>query len=201
MAGTATDTGTGTGTDPAKDKATGTDPAKDKGAANGTAAAADDDDDDAGKMDAEAWRKQARKNERDLRAAQTRLDQLEQTTKTDTEKAIEKAREEGRAEIRGEVAKVRAEAAVLSVAGTDGPNKLANPADAVTFLANELADFVQDDGKVDRKAIDAAIAKLVKDRPYLAAAGARARPLPGGGATQATGSSFNDVLRSKIRGQ
>ena len=54
-------------------------------------------------------------------------------------------------------------------------------------------------GEVDSKAITSAIDELVKAKPYLAAAG-KARPLPGGGATQSSGTSFNDTIRRKIRG-
>lgn len=111
------------------------------------------------------------------------------------EKAIEKARAEGRNEAALEANRRIA----TSEARAAASGKVVDVDDALALLGN-LDRFIVK-GEVDTKAISTAIADLVKAKPYLAAAGSKAKPLPGGGATQSSGSSFNDTLRAKIRRQ
>ena len=141
----------------------------------------------------QAERARADKAEADARTAAEERDALRAKHATDEEKAIDKAKKEGRDEATLEANRRIAKSEANAAAG----DKFADRADAVTMLG-DLDRFIVK-GEVDTKGIEAAIADLLKAKPYLAAAG-RARPLPGGGATQTSGTSFNDTLRRKIRG-
>ncbi len=153
-----------------------------------------DDDDDGTDEDpvaaAKKWKALARKHEKAERAAQAELDKVKAANMTEAEKAIEKAKAEGRAEATAELTRSLVESAIETAAtGT-----LADPEDATRFLGD--LDRFATGGKVDKSAISAAIAKLVKDRPYLAASG-KASPLPGGGGKPTTGTSFTDDIRAR----
>src|SRR5688500_11354240 len=121
---------------------------------------------------AEKARKAADKELSDLKA---KLAELEEGTKADHEKELEKVRSETKAEADKEAtAKVR-ERIVRSEVKAAAAGKLADPADAIRLL--DLDEFdVDDDGDVDDKAIEKAIAQLLKEKPYLAA-----EPKPKGG--------------------
>lgn len=130
--------------------------------------------------------------ERDRDKLTTERDELKAKTQSEAEKAIEAAKKEGREEATLEANRRIAKSEVRAAAG----GKVADVDDAVTLLG-DLDRFIVK-GEVDSKAIATAIETLVKDKPYLAPVG-KARPLPGGGATQTSGSTFNDAIRSKIR--
>lgn len=105
----------------------------------------------------------------DLKAKAARLDQIEEESKSERDKAVEKAAKDADAAARQEERNranariVRAE--VKAAAGA----KLADPEDAVRLL--DLDQFnVDDEGDVDAKAVAAAIDELIKAKPYLAAA-------------------------------
>lgn len=145
----------------------------------------------------------ALQSERALRAAAEKKaedaaaerDALKAQHQTEAEKAIEKAKQEGRNEAALEANRRIAKSEARAAAG----GKVVDIDDAIQLLG-DLDRFIVK-GEVDSKAISAAIADLVKAKPYLASAGSKAKPLPGGGATQSSGSSFNDTLRAKIRRQ
>ena len=140
-----------------------------------------------------AERARADAAERARLAAEAERDELRTKNQTAEEKAIDAAKKAGREEATLEANRRIARSEIKAAAG----GKLQDPEDAASFLG-DLDRFIVK-GEVDSKAITSAIDELVKAKPYLAAAG-KGRPLPGGGATQSSGTSFNDTLRRKIRG-
>lgn len=140
-----------------------------------------------------AERNRADAAERARLAAEAERDELRKKNQTAEEKAIDDAKKAGRDEATLEANRRITRSEIKAAAG----GKLQDPEDAAAMLG-DLDRFIVK-GEVDSKAITSAIDELVKAKPYLAAAG-KARPLPGGGATQSSGTSFNDTLRRKIRG-
>ena len=140
-----------------------------------------------------AERARADAAERARLAAEAERDELRTKNQTAEEKAIDAAKKAGREEATLEANRRIARSEIKAAAG----GKLQDAEDAASFLG-DLDRFIVK-GEVDSKAITSAIDELVKAKPYLAAAG-KARPLPGGGATQSSGTSFNDTIRRKIRG-
>lgn len=140
-------------------------------------------------LDLERERKARQKLEREYK-------KLQEANQTEAEKAIAAARAEGRTEALS-VSNARIlRAEVKAAAG----GVLQDPNDAVRLL--DLDEFeVDEDGEVDAKAIEAAVSRLAKDKPYLAV-GAKPSALPGGGATPSTGPTQNmdDVIRAAARG-
>lgn len=137
-----------------------------------------------------AERARGEKAERDLAALRAENDDLRAKTQTEAEKAVAAAKKEGRAEAEAEANRriVRSELRAISA------TRVSDPEDAAALLG-DLDRFVVK-GEVDTKAITSAIDELVKAKPYLAPAG-KARPLPGGSATQSSGVSINDAIRQK----
>jgi hypothetical protein len=180
----ATDTTTSEETETDETETTGTD----KGSAGKGSKDTTTDDDD---VDAEKWKALARKHEKQSGKLQAELDKIKAESMTETEKAIEKAKAEGREEARAEALAEMISLAVETAAG----EKLADPSFARLLTEDERAGFVTKDGKVDRKAIAAALEDLVKRHPNLARSGGKAGSLPGGGKKPATGFSMNDEIR------
>lgn len=146
---------------------------------------------DAGKRALAEERNARKAAEKAAKDAQAALDELAKKSMTDSERAVAEARAAVRKEVLAEAngrllrTEIRAAAA----------GKLADPGDAAALLG-DLDRFVGDDGEPDTKAIASAIERLVRDKPYLAAAGTRPGPLPGGGAKPRSGtSSINDEIR------
>lgn len=168
---------------------------------DGTGANPDDDgtptDDsglgDAGKAALKAERTRAATAEKAAKALQKRLDELETANLDEVGRAVKTAADTARQETLNEVRTERVKDKV-EVAAT---GKLSDPGDAAAFLG-DLTRFVGDDGAIDSKAITSAIDELVKTKPYLAPAGSRPSPLPGGGARPTGGSSMNDALRQAL---
>lgn len=148
-------------------------------------------------LDAErSERKAAQKAAKDAKDA---LDALTAKTATDAEKAAaETARAiaEAKAEVRNEVAAAASARLLKSEIRVAASGVLADPADAAALLG-DTERFLDKDGEPDEKAIKAAIAQLVKDKPYLAVAGSRPNALAGGGAKPSSGFSMNDVIRAE----
>jgi hypothetical protein len=129
----------------------------------------DDDDDpkdlgDAGKKALAAERARAQKAERELKRQRAEIDKLRTAGQSEQEKAITKAREEAKVEALNEVRLER----VRDKIEVRAAGKLADPEDAAVLLG-DLTRFVDDDGSIDAKEIDRAIALLVRTKPYLAA--------------------------------
>lgn len=109
----------------------------------------------------------------DLKAAKTRLDEIEAANATELEKAVKKAREEGASEVRSDANTrlVRAEARALAAEA-----KFRNPGLAIKAI--DLSEVkVSDDGTPDAAAIKTLLADLAKDEPYLIDEG-KTRPKP-----------------------
>lgn len=189
----------GAGTETATPPATGTTPPPATGAATPPPAKDPPKNEDpeglgeAGLRALRAERARADEAERKRLAAEAERDELRTKNQTAEEKAIEAAKKSGRDEATLEANRRIARSEIKAAAG----GKLQDAEDAASFLG-DLDRFIVK-GEVDSKAITSAIDELVKAKPYLAAAG-KARPLPGGGATQSSGTSFNDTIRRKIRG-
>lgn len=151
---------------------------------------------DAGKNALKAERTRAATAERNAKALQKRLDELETANLSEVDRAIKEAKDAARAEALAEVGVERVKDKVEAAAG----GKLADP-DLAPALLGDLKRFVGDDGSIDKKAISTAIDELVTEKPYLAPAGAaRPTPLPGGGSRPpAAGHPINEALRSARR--
>lgn len=109
----------------------------------------------------------------DLKAAKTRLDEIEAANATELEKAIKKAREEGASEVRSGANDrlVRAEARAIAAEA-----KFRNPGLAIKAI--DLSEVeVSDDGTPDAAAIKTLLADLAKEEPYLIDEG-KVRPKP-----------------------
>lgn len=139
-----------------------------------------------------AEREAREKAERERDAAAAERDELKTRTQSEDEKKIEAAKKEGHAAATVEANRRIVKSEVRAAAG----GKVSDPEDAAALLG-DLDRFIVK-GEVDTKAISSAIDDLVKAKPYLASAG-KTRPLPGGGATQDSGVSINDMIRSKVR--
>jgi hypothetical protein len=179
----ATDTTTSEETETEETETGGTD--KGSGGSSSKETTSGDDD-----LDAEKWKALARKHEKQSGKLQAELDRIKAESMTETEKAIEKAKAEGREEARAEALAEMIGLAVETAAG----EKLADPSFARLLTEEDREGFVTKDGKVDRKAIAAALDDLVKRHPNLAKSG-KAGSLPGGGKKPATGFSMNDEIR------
>lgn len=170
--------------DPAKPAAPATGDATDQLGASGKAALA-------------AERADRRAAEKALKDAQARIDELSTATQTADEKAkaaAARAVAEAKAEVRKEVLAEANARLLKSEIRAAAAGVLADPGDAVNLLG-DLERFTDESGEPNEKAIKSAIDKLVRDKPYLAAAGTRTSPLPGGGAKPASGFSMNDEIR------
>lgn len=71
-----------------------------------------------------------------------------------------------RKQLRDEIAAETVNDKALETLESRAEKLFANPEDARAFLASKVGDFV-DGGKVDKSAIDEALADLLKKRPYL----------------------------------
>lgn len=115
----------------------------------------------------------------EYRTKAEKYDQLEASQKTELEKAVDKAKAEGRTEAMSaaNTRLVKAEARAMAAAA-----KFRDPADAVAFL--DLSTItVDDDGDVNTKAIESALADLATAKPYLLAGDERAPSFQGGART------------------
>lgn len=132
----------------------------------------------------------------DLKAKASKLDEIEQASATDLEKAVKKARDEATAEATAatRAVLVQAEARALAAAA-----RFRNPGDAIALLAAEKKlDGIKVDGAVvDQDAVKAAVEQLAKDRPYLLDTGATPGVVPGAGAKD-TGSAKPKNLTDAI---
>lgn len=142
-----------------------------------------------------AERKAAQKAAKEMKDA---LDALTAKTATDAEKTaaeLERKITEARLEERNKTAAAASARLLKSEIRAAAAGVLAHPGDAVLHLSEELDQLSDENGEPKEKAIQAAIARLAKERPDLAAAGSRVGPLPGGGARPGTGFSMNDEIR------
>lgn len=136
----------------------------------------------------EAWKQRARAAEKEakrVKELETELAKFREETMSETEKAIAQARQESRAEALAEVNRRLVTAELRAAAG----GRLNDPEDAVRFI--DLEQFeVGTDGEVDRTAVAAAVAELVKKKPYLAVGATR----PAGDADQGARTGLNTPI-------
>lgn len=141
------------------------------------------------------WQGLSRKNEERAKTnadKAKRFDELEAASKSDLEKANERATAaEGKVSALRERT-VRAEVKALAAKG------FADPSDAAAFL--NLGDYVDDEGDIDTKGIEKALADLIKAKPHLARQ--EAAPSFDGGARKTAGkpASMNDLIRQAAAG-
>lgn len=180
----ADDTGTGTSTTTPPPATTTTPPPG--GAANGTTGPTTQQDDPttAGLLaDLRSERQKRQKLEADLETER-------KSRMTAEERVVAEAKAAGRAEAAAEFAAERARLHAMATAA----GKVVDPGDAVALLG-DLSRFVDKSGDIDAKEIEKAVSQLVKDKPYLAPAGTKPGPLPGGGQAPTTGQSFDSLIR------
>jgi hypothetical protein len=135
------------------------------------------------------WKAEARKWEnraKDNAAAAKRIKELEAERDAANRTEVEKAREAGKAEALATVLKDRA----LDKVEAKAARLFADPEDARALLADKVDDFIDGD-KVDGKAIDDALADLLKRKPHL---GADTRRFKGGGDGGAREGAKPDML-------
>ena len=130
-----------------------------------------------------------------LKAAQDEIARRDAEGLSDAEKAIAEARKEAadkaREEVTGEYEQRLLDARVLAKAA----GKLADATDATRLI--DLTGLERDtDGQVSDKTIDAAIASLVKNKPYLATG---ATPGPGSGDGGARGGRPNQLTQADLK--
>jgi hypothetical protein len=118
----------------------------------------------------EKWKALARKHEGTAKAnaeAARRLSDLEEASKSETEKAVAAARREAEESVRAEVRRERVLDRIEVLAAKD----FADAEDARLRLGTRADEFVGKDGEVDSDAVRAALAQLLKDKPHLAVRG------------------------------
>ncbi|MEU7597286.1 hypothetical protein AB0B79_30280 [Streptomyces sp. NPDC039022] len=149
----------------------------------------------AAEAERDKWQSLSRKNEDRAKVnAQKakRFDELEAASKSDLDKANDRATQaEGRVSALTQRA-VRAEVKALAAA------RFADPSDAAAFL--NLGDYVDEEGDIDTKGIEKALADLLKSKPHLARADAGPSFDPGARTTAAKPTSMNDLIRQAAAG-
>jgi hypothetical protein len=143
----------------------------------------------AGEKALNEWKQRAKVAEKAAKDQAARLQEIEDRDKTEVQKAAERAtKAEQRATAMVERA-ARAEVRALAAA------TFADPSDAAAFL--NLGDFVDDDGDIDSKGIEKALADLLKRKPHLAREAAPPS-FDGGARTSASKpTSMNELIRQQ----
>ncbi|MER7517785.1 hypothetical protein [Streptomyces sp. NPDC126499] len=135
------------------------------------------------------WKQRARAAEKASREQAARLQELEDRDKSELQKATERA---AKADARAaEAARRVAKAEIRALAAP----QFADPSDAAAFL--NVDELIGDDGDVDTKAVEKALADLLKRKPHLAKE--QAPPsFDGGARTTATPpTDMNALIRQK----
>lgn len=158
---------------------------------------------DAGKRALDAEREARRAADARAKELEDKLAKFEDANKSETERAIEKARKDADEAARAEVTTAYEMRLVKADVRTRAAGKLADPGDAVQFL--DLDELAKSEEGPDRdKAIDAAIAELVKSKPYLATGAKPAGPGDpdggprGAGPTQLTREQLKNMTPEQI---
>lgn len=162
----------------------------------------------------EEWKQHARKHERRWKeekeareALDAELKQIRESNMSETEKAIEKAKAEARAEAQTAFEQERRNDR-LSVAVSKHARDLADVDDVLLNITQRLAsndisdkEIFDKDGRVQSKALEEALAQLLKDKPHLKASphGRPTGDVDAGQGSGGGGTTFNDTLRSRAR--
>ncbi|MGZ6587875.1 MAG: hypothetical protein ACXVHX_26695 [Solirubrobacteraceae bacterium] len=149
----------------------------------------------------------AKKSQKELEELKTRLQEIEDSNKSEGEKALAKAREEARAEAKAEAEAERRDdrlelattrLAAKGVEVDDKTVKFADPEDAHVFIERAIArgdldadDIFDSEGKVQTDALSGALADLLKRKPNLAADGT---PAPAGDSDAGKGKGSSGSL-------
>ncbi|MEW2415296.1 hypothetical protein AB0953_16495 [Streptomyces sp. NPDC046866] len=143
----------------------------------------------AGEKALDLWKQRAKEAEKASREQAKRLQALEDRDKTEVQRASERAEAAEKRAAAMVQRTVRAEVRALAAA------TFADPSDAAAFL--DPSEFVDDDGDVDTKAVEKALADLLKRKPHLAKEAAP--PSFDGGARRTADKppSMNDLIRQK----
>ncbi|MFE2140190.1 hypothetical protein ACFXA3_00220 [Streptomyces sp. NPDC059456] len=143
----------------------------------------------AGEKALDEWKRRAKEAERASREQAKRLQAIEDRDKTEVQKASERAESAEKRAAAMAQRTVRAEVRALAAA------TFADPSDAAAFL--DPSDFVDDDGDVDTKKVEKALAELLKRKPHLAKE--QAPPSFDGGARTTAGAptDMNALIRQK----
>lgn len=108
----------------------------------------------------------------ELRRKAEEFDRLEEDRKTELEKERDRAAKEAEQRTRDELEPTWKKRLLRSEVRAVAAGKLADPNDAISLL--DLDKFeLDEDGNVDEDKVAKAITKLLEDKPYLAANGAR----------------------------
>jgi hypothetical protein len=143
----------------------------------------------AGEKALDEWKRRAKDAEKASRAQAARLKEIEDRDKSELQKATERADAADKRVAAMAERAVRAEVRALAAA------TFADPSDAAAFL--NPSDFVDNDGDVDTKAVEKALADLLKRKPHLAKE--QAPPSFDGGARTTAGApaDMNALIRQK----
>ncbi|MEU3665754.1 hypothetical protein [Streptomyces virginiae] len=143
----------------------------------------------AGEKALDEWKRRAKEAEKASREQAKRLQAIEDRDKTEVQRASERAEAAEKRAAAMAQRTVRAEVRALAAA------TFADPSDAAAFL--DPSDFMDDDGDVDSKKLEKALADLLKRKPHLAKEGAP--PSFDGGARRTADKppSMNDLIRQK----
>jgi len=156
----------------------------------------DDDDGDTTDWKAEArkWETRAKKSDGARKDAE---EKARQQALSESEKAVEAARKDAADAARAEVTAAYQGQIATAELRAAAAGKLADPADVSRFI--DVADLdVDKDGKPTTKSMTAALEQLLKDKPYLAAAGGRPAGSADGGTRGGARApqNMNDLIRS-----
>jgi alanyl-tRNA synthetase len=145
----------------------------------------------AGKRALDEERNSRKAAERRAKQLEAELEQLRQASMSEQEKAIAAAKDEARRE-----ALAAANERILrSEIKAAAAGKLADPADAVAYLRDDMASFIDDSGDVDAKTLAKAIDDLVRAKPYLAATVNNPGSADGGPRQPAQAGDMNATIR------
>lgn len=126
-----------------------------------------------------------------VKTLESQLAEFQKSQMTETEKLVSQARSEAENSVRTEVRKDR----VLDKIEVLSAGKFADVEDARLHLGNRVDEFVTDDGQIDTKSIETALAKLLTDKPHLAASGKRFEGVGDGGVRgNAPGQTFEQQI-------
>jgi hypothetical protein len=132
----------------------------------------------------------------DLRKKASEFDALAEKSKSDTERAIEAARQEAATQARTEVQRDR----VIDKIEVAAAGKFTDLEDATLRLGRNADEFIGKDGAIDTAAISAAVDKLLKDKPHLAAVAKETPPPDFDGGTRRSAdkpTDMNSLIRQK----
>ncbi|MGW1134565.1 hypothetical protein [Streptomyces griseoluteus] len=143
----------------------------------------------AGEKALSEWKARARAAEKATKEHAARLQEIEDRDKSEVQKASERAT---KAEQRATAMVERAARAEVRALAAD---KFADPSDAAAFL--NVGEFVDDDGEIDSKGIEKALADLLKRKPHLGKEAAPPSFDGGARTTAAKPASMNELIRQQ----